>query len=199
MSAQISKDCLRPLVISEDETKKKTAEIVGLDRSTVQDIKANIDNYSSPLPYKQTERILLPLKEINMGLAKLDVFVCIETLRSYVNQLDFKSYRAAHKPKLTARHCKSGCARWWKETHQIKGFEYWPGQSPDLNLIEHVWNALERRVERERSSVKKLEQLKVALREEWERMDDEFADGSVRNMKRRCKAVVKTKGGVKEY
>ncbi|KAG1056439.1 hypothetical protein G6F43_001684 [Rhizopus delemar] len=53
-------------------------------------------------------------KEINMELAKLDVFVCIETLRSYVDQLDFKSYRAAHKPGLTARHRKSRL-RWAKE------------------------------------------------------------------------------------
>ncbi|EIE86775.1 hypothetical protein RO3G_11486 [Rhizopus delemar RA 99-880] len=262
MSAQISKDCTRPLIISEDETKEK----------------------------------------INVELTKLDVFVSIDTLRSYVDRLDFKSYRAAHKPRLTARHRKSrlrwakehlnwtegqwrsvvwsdesrfcvegskrgkrvlrkkgeryderniistvkwggggamskkhisifwqmrfhpwftnvtahlerdfifqedgaschtgGYARWWKETHQIRGFEYWPAQSPDLNPIEHVWNALERRIERKRSSIKNLEQLKVALREEWERMDDEFADRLVRSMKRRCEAVIKAKGGATEY
>ncbi|KAG1050385.1 hypothetical protein G6F43_007330 [Rhizopus delemar] len=67
--------------------------------------------------------------------------------------------------------CHTGdYARWWKEPHQIRGFEYWPAQSPDLSPIE-----------RKRSSVKNLEQLKVALREEWERMDDEFADRSVRS------------------
>ncbi|KAG1052377.1 hypothetical protein G6F43_005485 [Rhizopus delemar] len=49
-----------------------------------------------------------------MELAKLGVFVCIETLRSYVDRLDFKSYRAAHKPRLTAGHRKSRLC-WSKE------------------------------------------------------------------------------------
>ncbi|KAG1508503.1 hypothetical protein G6F52_011373 [Rhizopus delemar] len=93
--------------------------------------------------------------------------------------------------------CHTGIyARWWKETHQIRGFEYWLAQSTDLNPIEHVWNALERRIKRKRLSVKNLEQLKVALREEWERMDDEFADRLVQSMKRRCEAVIKAKGGM---
>ena len=65
------------------------------------DIKARIDNYGSPLPHKQigrplkvkerTERHLRRIiredpfasfKEINVELTKLDVFVCIESLRS---------------------------------------------------------------------------------------------------------------------
>ncbi|EIE76309.1 hypothetical protein RO3G_01013 [Rhizopus delemar RA 99-880] len=118
-----------------------------------------------------------------MKLAKLDVFVSIETLRSYVDRLGFKSYRAAHKHRLIAKHRKNqetyinilanrfhpwftnitahqerdfifqesgaschtgGYIRWWKETHQIKGFEYWPAQRPDLNSIEHIRNAIER-------------------------------------------------------
>ncbi|KAG1460324.1 hypothetical protein G6F46_005662 [Rhizopus delemar] len=70
---------------------------------------------------------------------------------------------------------------------------------PGLNAIEHVWNALERQIERKRSSIKNLEQLKVALQEEWDRMNDEFADRLVRSMKRRCKAVIKAKGGATEY
>ncbi|EIE77464.1 hypothetical protein G6F46_009476 [Rhizopus delemar] len=127
MSARISIYCTRPLIIFEDETKEKIAELVGLNRSTVQDIKTKIDNYGGPLPHKQTGRplkinesterhlnriiredLFASYKEINMGLAKLDGFVCIETLRSYVYRLDFKSYRAAHKPRLTAGTAKVG-------------------------------------------------------------------------------------------
>ncbi|KAG0748413.1 hypothetical protein G6F57_006756 [Rhizopus arrhizus] len=212
-----------------------------------------------------------------MELAKLDVFVSIETLRSCVDQLDFKSYRAAHKPRLTARHRKSrlcwakehlswtedkgemffglmsgafvvSTVKWgddamiwgcfWKpleiietgsidqETyiniltnrfhpwftnvtmHQERDFIFrldgaschtgGYAQCPDLNPIEHVWNALERQIERKGSLIKNLEQLKVAL-QEWARLDDEFAERLVRSMKRRYKAVIKAKGDITEY
>ncbi|KAG0926198.1 hypothetical protein G6F32_013294 [Rhizopus arrhizus] len=57
MSAQISKDCTRPLVMSEDENKRKEiAELVGLNKSTVQNIKARIDDYGKPLLHKQIRR-----------------------------------------------------------------------------------------------------------------------------------------------
>jgi hypothetical protein len=49
-----------------------------------------------------------------------------------------------------------GYARWWKKTHQIRSFEYSPAQSPNLNPIEHVWNALERQIERKILSIKNL-------------------------------------------
>ncbi|KAG1046533.1 hypothetical protein G6F43_010986 [Rhizopus delemar] len=114
-------------------TIREIAELVGLDKSTVQYITGKIDNYGSPLPYKQTDCPLkinerteghlkrkfredpfASYKEINMELAKLGVFACIETLRSYVDRLDFKSYKVPHKPRLTARHRKSRL-RWAKE------------------------------------------------------------------------------------
>ena len=70
MSARISIDCTCPLITSEDETKeskalgifylfkthdtiREIAELIGLNKSTMHDIKARIDNYGSPLPHKQ--------------------------------------------------------------------------------------------------------------------------------------------------
>ncbi|KAG1459297.1 hypothetical protein G6F46_005517 [Rhizopus delemar] len=73
------------------------------------------------------------------------------------------------------------------------GAMYRPAQSPDLNPVEHVWNALERQIERKRLSVKNLQQLKVALQKECVRPDNEFADRFVRSTKRRYEAIIKAK------
>jgi transposase len=68
---------------------------------------------------RQLKRIIsedrfVSFKEINRELAKLNGFVCVDSLRSYVDRLDFKSYRAVHKPRLTARYRKSRL-RWAKK------------------------------------------------------------------------------------
>ncbi|KAG1487999.1 hypothetical protein G6F54_012320 [Rhizopus delemar] len=174
MSTRISIDYTQPLIISEDEAKEKIADLVELNRSTMQDIKTKIDDYGSPLPHKQTDRPLeinertvrhlnriiredpfASYKEINIELAKLDIFVCIETLRSYVDRLDFKSYRAAHKPRLTTRHRKSRL-RWAKE---------------HLNWTEDQWRSVVWSDE-SRFCVEGSKRGKRVLRKEGERYDE---------------------------
>ncbi|KAG0744888.1 hypothetical protein G6F57_001683 [Rhizopus arrhizus] len=63
----------------------------------------------------------------------------------------------------------------------MRGFVYWPAQSPDLNPIEHAWNVLEKQIERRRLSIKNLQQLKAALQEEWAILDGEFAKRITKN------------------
>ncbi|GFU36705.1 transposable element Tcb2 transposase [Trichonephila clavipes] len=46
----------------------------------------------------------------------------------------------------------------------------WPACSPDMNPIEHVWNALERRVAGRQPPPQTLQELKRALLEEWDRI-----------------------------
>ena len=48
----------------------------------------------------------------------------------------------------------------WKTRHMIRGFEYWPAQSPDLNPIEYLWWALELRIKSRRDSLKNAAQWK---------------------------------------
>jgi transposase len=43
----------------------------------------------------------------------------------------------------------------------------WPSKSPDLNPIEHLWDALDRRVRQRQPQPQSLQQLVNALQDEW--------------------------------
>jgi transposase len=43
----------------------------------------------------------------------------------------------------------------------------WPSKSPDLNPIEHLWDALDRRVRQRQPQPQSLQQLVNALQGEW--------------------------------
>ena len=81
----------------------------------------------------------------------------------------------------------------------IKGFNYWPAQSPDLNPIEHLWWALECRVESRRSEVKNTDQLKKVLEEEWKMIDSDLITRLIDSMKDSCQAVIDANGGTTKY
>lgn len=72
-----------------------------------------------------------------------------------------------------------------------------PAQSPDLNAIEHLWEELGRRISKRRFSNK--EQLKTALREEWDNIPVSVCKKLVESMPRRMKAVIDQNGGPTKY
>ncbi|KAG1176853.1 hypothetical protein G6F70_003066 [Rhizopus microsporus] len=94
----------------------------------------------------------VPTKNFHTWFAQL----CQQENRDFIFQKDGASCHTG------------GYARWWKETHQIRSFEYWPAQSPDLSPIEHVWAALGKLIKERRSEIRNTEELSIVLREEWE-------------------------------
>ncbi|KAG1462817.1 hypothetical protein G6F56_005432 [Rhizopus delemar] len=59
-----------------------------------------------------------------------------------------------------------GYARWWNNKACIKGFDFWPAQSPDLNPIENLWYVLGKRIGKRRYQANHLEELEVIIHEE---------------------------------
>ncbi len=53
---------------------------------------------------------------------------------------------------------------WKLKTSQ---FLAWPAYSPDMSPIEHVWDALDRRVQQRVPVPANIQQLRTAIEEEW--------------------------------
>ncbi|GET02902.1 transposable element Tc1 transposase [Rhizophagus clarus] len=65
-----------------------------------------------------------------------------------------------------------------------------PAQSPDLNLIEHLWDVLERKVRAHKPHPKNIRELMVVLEEKWNNIEPEILINLVDSMPRRVQAVL---------
>lgn len=70
----------------------------------------------------------------------------------------------------------------------------WPAYSPDLNPIEHAWDALGRRVSQRTRPPRTMQELKIALREEWDNIPQGLLNTLVDSMKNRCKMCISVRG-----
>jgi len=81
----------------------------------------------------------------------------------------------------------------------------WPRYSPDLNLIEHIWNWMKNYIQERywqaRYDVAKvpLDQLKAIIWEAWTAVPDSFIDSLYQSWWRRCQNVIDAKGGPTKY
>ncbi|GFX96621.1 transposable element Tcb2 transposase [Trichonephila clavipes] len=71
----------------------------------------------------------------------------------------------------------------------------WPAYSPDLNPIEHVWDALGRRIAARLHHLENTQQLKQMLIEEWTLLPQEMLHQLVLSMRRRCEATIAVRRG----
>jgi hypothetical protein len=96
-------------------------------------------------------------------------------------------------PKHTA-----GVVTTWFQENSIDVLP-WAPSSPDMNIIEHVWDRLDHMVRARYPLPTNEEQLWVALQEEWANMDEEFIAHLYESMARRVRALYKAKGGNTPY
>ena len=80
-----------------------------------------------------------------------------------------------------------------------------PRYSPDLNLIEHVWNWMKNWIEAHYLHVRydpaniRLADLKVIVQAAWDAVPEDFIQGLFDSWWRRCQAVIDAHGGPTKY
>ena len=92
--------------------------------------------------------------------------------------------------------CKK--AKEWFKNHQIKLMS-WPAQSPDLSLIEHLWEHLKGRLGGHPTPPGGILELQERVEWEWEAIPQSACKDLVESMPRRVAAVIRAKGGYTEY
>ncbi|GFW88930.1 transposable element Tcb2 transposase [Trichonephila clavipes] len=70
----------------------------------------------------------------------------------------------------------------------------WPACSPDMNPIEHIWDALGRRVAGLQPSPQTLQELERALLEEWDRISQLVINILIYSMPQRCSTLLAVRG-----
>lgn len=86
----------------------------------------------------------------------------------------------------------------WLKDRKVKTMEDWPGQSPDINPIENLWNIMKKLVNKCKptSRIKLIE----AVIQSWNHVvSREILENLVESMPRRIDAVICAKGNVTKY
>ena len=69
----------------------------------------------------------------------------------------------------------------------------------DLNPIENLWHILHSNIRKRKVQLKNVEQLTMALQEEWKKLDMELVNRLQLRMPRRLQAVIDAEGGITKY
>ncbi len=75
----------------------------------------------------------------------------------------------------------------------------WPAYSPDMSPIEHVWDALDRRIWQRVPVPANIQQLRTAIEEEWTNIPQATINNLINSMRRRCVALREANGGHTRY
>jgi transposase len=93
---------------------------------------------------------------------------------------------------------RSKVAEAWFQAKRVKRLP-WPPSSPDMNIIEHVWDQLDALVRARNPLPRNKEELWVALQEEWANFPQAALDKLFESMPRRVAALLKARGGHTKY
>lgn len=93
---------------------------------------------------------------------------------------------------------RSRAAEAWFTRKRIRRLT-WPSNSPDINIIEHVWDQLDKLIRACDRLPCNLEELWQALQKEWSKFPQHSLDTLFESLPHRIAALLKAKGGNTKY
>lgn len=99
---------------------------------------------------------------------------------------------AAHSHKCRA-------TKQWMEENYVRSFGAWPPSSHDMNIIEVVWDILEKRVRARRPLPGGTNELRISLLEEWWKIEPREIQQLYSQMPRRVRALHDANGWATKY
>lgn len=97
-----------------------------------------------------------------------------------------------------ARPHRAAAVREFLDTEGVQQLP-WPAYSPDMNPIEHAWDALGRAINDRDNIPQTLQELAQALTDEWDALAIDSINKLVDSMPRRLNALIRVRGGHTRY
>ena len=83
------------------------------------------------------------------------------TLSDHNIPIDGFTFQQDNDPKHTAN-----VSRRWLESHNIRVLP-WPARTPEMNIIEHVWELIDQRIRQRPHAARSLDELWEWIQQEW--------------------------------
>ena len=115
------------------------------------------------------------------------------TLVDHALHRNITIFQHDNDPKHTSHKTKT-----WLNQNKVIVLD-WPAQSPDMNIIEHVWDYLEKKLRARKVKPSNKEQLWHILEEEWENIPVHFIRDLYLNILRCVESLKKAKGSYTRY
>lgn len=132
---------------------------------------------------------------------KMNSSVYIEVLRSgYFGTLEMHGFdidSSILQQDNDSKHLSEETRRWLL-SQNIKVLK-WPSCSPDLNIIENVWDYLKIRVHRAVNKPRTIDELKALILQEWNNIPLSYIRNLYNSIENRLDEVMSAKGGYTSY